>query len=184
MPTAIPKWSLTQVLNFVSLSQASTSVFRPMPSRPNLPVTSWGSARVTVSIDPCRRIYPYVFVRGCFSTGSPTCFLLLRACLVTFFGQVKLARWAVKKSTWAHLVGVVRLVTQVDFGQMGGLGSQKSSPYLARWSLRVSRDYTAKSRIDCAILAKIAHLAGEMCPISPVPLLLRGGTVQLPVRPG
>ena len=64
-----------------------------------------------------------------------------------------------------HLVGVVRLVTQVDFGQVGGLGSQKSSPYLARWSPRVSRDYTAKSSIDCAILAKIAHLAGVLCPI-------------------
>ena len=64
-----------------------------------------------------------------------------------------------------HLVEVVRLVTQVDFGQVGGLGSQKSSPYLARWSPRVNRDCTAKSRIDCAILAKIAHLAGQLCPI-------------------
>ena len=71
-----------------------------------------------------------------------------------------------------HLVGVVRLVAQVDFGQVGSLGNQKSSPYLARWNPRVSRDCTAKSRIDCAILAKIAHLAGRMCLISPVPPLL------------
>ena len=41
-----------------------------------------------------------------------------------------------------HLVEVVRLVTQVDFGQVGGLGSQKSSPYLE--SSRQPRLYSQK----------------------------------------
>jgi hypothetical protein len=72
------------------------------------------------------------------------------------------------------VVGVVRLVIQADVRQVGGLGSRKSSPYLARWSPRVSRNCTAKSRIDCAILARMAHLNSA--------LHFRGGTVQLRVR--
>jgi hypothetical protein len=73
-------------------------------------------------------------------------------------------------------VGVVRLVTQADFGQVGGLGSLRSSPYLARWSPRVGRNCTAKSRIDCAILARITTWQVNSA------LHFRGGTVQLPVR--
>ena len=70
--------------------------------------------------------------------------ICLRACLVPFFGQVKLARWTVKKVTWAHLVGVVRLVL-----------AAKSRVHIWPGGVLAS----------AAILAKIAYLAGELCPI-------------------
>ena len=98
----------------------------------------------------------------------------LRACLVTFFNQVKLTRWAVKNppgpTLWftghpdRYPPGGSRL-----FSNPGGFWAGEWSQQLKvepGWSPRVSRDYTAKSRIDCAILAKSpTYIAGGAYPL-------------------
>ena len=117
----------------------------------------------------CRTLGLFCISATCCQT-SP-----FRACSVTFFGQVKLAQVGGQKShPVTHGPPSGGSLIQADVRQVGGLGSRTSSPYLARWSPHASRNCTAKSRIDCAILARIASLNSA--------LHFRGGTAQLRVR--
>jgi hypothetical protein len=75
-----------------------------------------------------------------------------------------------------HLVVTVRSTPQVDFGQIGCLGSLKGGSTWPGGGVRVSRDYAPESSIAAWLISNTSHLGCPPGRIPPGPAVLKGGS--------
>ena len=124
---------------------------------------------------------------GCFNRPRR-----LKARSITFFGQVDSTRWALQKTHLGppgreratdidiHLVDAVRSTPQVDFGQIGRLGSWKGGPTWPGGGVCVNRDCAPKSSIAVSFISNLSHLGSPPGRIPQVPTVLKGGYLWNP----